>query len=317
MQDEPQGGSGELSPRPNRRLIEGDEPTLDDIASATGSAYCYSYLELPRQASVSQIKIYCSDTRALFAPIAKQFDEEANGRWVLRHYLAIKFATAANLLAGSAEYAYDHNLRLGIPYFNYYTVLNACRAYLLTSPHVDWNGAKTVKMTHKNILNRTADYLRALDPVRAPAWGQELELLREQRELFSYRFPLSGAGLAGEQAFEPGPAAALARLIAELASLNSECLDASLFKHSSPDIAVRGLTDHDWASAYELAGEQARDRDDHKRFSKLVDGWKTVAPLEVMCSDGLMDDIYAAWSDPYDRPDAFDPDACSRLILTL
>lgn len=317
MEDGPQHDAPGPPSGPSRRIIDGQEPTCEDIALATGSAYCYAYVELPRQASVSQIKNYCSTTRRLFAPIAKAFKEDANSRWVLRHYLAIKFATAANLLAGSATYAYDHNLMLGVPYFNYYAVLNACRAYLMTSPHVIWDGAKTVEMTHQNILNRTADYLRALDPGRAPAWGRDLELLRDRRELFSYRFPLSGVGLAGEEAFEPEPAISLARLIAELASVNSECLDASLSKHSSGEIPVRKMSDHEWASAYELAGAQARDRDDEYRFSKLVRKWKTVSPLQVMCSDGLMDDVYAAWSDSHERPGAFDPDEYSRLVLAL
>lgn len=317
MEDGPQHEAHGPSSRPARRVIAGEEPTCDDIASATGSAYCYAYAELRRQATVSQIQGYCSTTRRLFAPIAKAFDEDANSRWVLRHYLAIKFATAANLLAGSAAYAYDHNLMLGVPYFNYYAVLNACRAYLMTSPHVIWDGAKTVEMTHQTILNRTADYLRALDPKRAPDWGRDLELLRDRRELFSYRFPLSGAGLVGEHAFEPESATALARLIAELASLNSECLDASLSKHSSGDIPVRNMSDHEWASAYELAGAQARDRDDDYRFLKLVRGWKTVSPLQVMCSDGLMDDVYAAWTDSHERPGAFNPDEYSRLVLAL
>jgi len=317
MEDRPQDSVEGSGLRRARKSSYGDEPTCEDIASATGSSYCYHYRELLCQASVSQIKNYCLTNKRLFAPIAKDFNEDENSRWILRHYLAIKFATSANLLAGSAVYAYDHNLLLAIPYFNYYTVLNACRAYLLTSPHVTWDGSKTVEMTHQNILNRTSDYLRALDPGRADAWKRELQLLRERRELFSYRFPLSGGGLAGREAFEPEPAISLARLIAELASLNSECLDASLCKHASENISARYLSDHEWASAYKLAGEQARDSKDNFRFSKLVSGWSTVSPLEVMCSDGLMDDIYGSWSEAHERPDTFNPDDCAGLILSL
>lgn len=77
------------------------------------------------------------------------------------------------------------------------------------------------------------------------------------------------------------------------------------------------MSDHEWASAYELAGAQARDRDDDYRFSKLVRGWKTVSPLQVMCSDGLMDDVYATWSDSQERSGTFNPDDYSRLILAL
>lgn len=111
----------------------------DDIRRATGSAYCYAYRELPRQATSEQISNYCASTRRLFAPITKSFGARDNSVWVLRHYLSLKFVTAASLLAGSAQYAFERNLLIGVPYFNYYAVLNACRADLLTSPHARGN----------------------------------------------------------------------------------------------------------------------------------------------------------------------------------
>ncbi len=317
MEDEPKCDPVGYALGLARSLIAGDEVSTDDIILATGSHYCYPYVELCNQASVAQVNAYCSTTRRLFAPIAKSFDVDLNSRWILRHYLAIKFITASNLLAGSAIYAYDNNLMLSIPYLNYYAVLNSCRAYLMTSPHVTWNGTKTLEMTHQNIINRTVDYLRALDPKRVTAWASALEVLRDRRELFSYRFPLSGAALVGKDAFEPDPARSLACLIAELASLNSECLDASPCKHSSGNIPVREMSDHEWATAYDLAGARELDGKDQYRFSKLLRQWKTVSPLQLMCSDGLMDDVYSAWSDSYERPGVFNPDDYSRLVLSL
>jgi len=288
-----------------------------DILAATGSDYCYAYKALPLAADLSMIQAYCAVQRSKFAPIAKAFDAEANSRWVLRHYLAIKFATAANMLAGSAAYAHDHNLMLGVPYFNYYAVLNACRAYLMTSPDVVWNGGKTVEMTHQNIINRTADYMRALDPARRQSWQMQLETLRQHRELFSYRFPLSGPGLTQNRALDHEAAAEFASLIAELASLNSECFEATLRKHGRMDLPVLEIQDHEWASAYELAGASMPDFDDLYRFDKYVRGWKTVSTLEVMTSDGLVDDIYGNWTDPDDQPGAFDPDRTHSIILAL
>ena len=67
-------------------------------------------------------------------------------------------------------------------------------------------------MTHQNILNRTADYMRSLDPERMPEWRTQLEELREHRELFSYRFPLSGPELAGNRALDVEAATSLGRL---------------------------------------------------------------------------------------------------------
>lgn len=292
-------------------------PTREDIMRASGSGYCYAYKALPLQANTAMIRSYCTHQREMFAPIAKVFDAEVNSRWILRHYLAIKFATAANMLAGSSLYASEHNLRLAVPYFNYYAVLNACRAFLMTSPLVIWAGGKTVEMTHQNIINRTADSMRALDPDRRVSWLLQLEGLREHRELFSYRFPLSGPSLAGPEAFDCDAAIALGRLIAELASLNSECFDASLRKHASMDLPVLELPEHEWASAYELAGTSMPDFDDLYRFDRYVRGWNTVSTLEVMTSDGLVDDIYGNWTDPDGGPGMFDPDHTHQVILAL
>lgn len=294
-----------------------EPPSQTDILAATGSDYCYAYKALPLEANLSMVQAYCSVQRSKFAPIAKTFDAEANSRWVLRHYLAIKFATAANMLAGSAAYAYDHNLMLGVPYFNYYAVLNACRAYLMTSPDVVWNGGKTVEMSHQNIINRTVDYMRVLDPSRRQPWQLQLETLRQHRELFSYRFPLSGPGLSENRALDHEAATAFARLIAELASLNSECFEAALRKHARLDLPVLEIPDHEWASAYELAGASMPDFDDLYRFDKYVRGWKTVSTLEVMTSDGLVDDIYGNWTDPDDQPGTFNPDHTHSIILAL
>ena len=287
------------------------------IRKATGSAYCYDYRELPVQADIAAVSRYCEDRRKRFAPIAKAFDDRANSYWVLRHYLAIKFATAANMLAGSAAYAQAHNLMLAVPYFNYYAALNACRAFLLTSPQVDWDGKNTVEMTHQNIINRTADYMRELDPARRVGWQEQLKALRDHRELFSYRFPLSGPGVIGNAALDVDAAIALARLIAELASLNSECLDGALRKHASMELRVTPLAEHKWAMAYEIAGISTPDPDDRHRFDKFVCGCNTVAPLEVMTSDGLVDDIYGNWTDADDRPGMFDPDDTHSIILAL
>ncbi len=293
--------------------------TNDDILHASRSRYCIGYRELLIEADVSHVSRYCDTTRRLFTPIAKAFTPEDNSRWLLRHYLAIKFATAAALFAGSAAFAYERNLLMGVPYFSYYALLSACRAYLLTCPQVVWSGAKTVEMNHENILNRTADYMRALDPSRRIGWRSQMAVLRDRRELFSYRFPMSGPLFVGRRAFNPEPSTGLARLIAELAALNTECFDAVLSKHAGDDMPVVDLPDHDWAIAYELAGDHEVDTADKQRFGKLRRGWRTVSPLHVMTSDGMIDDLYGSWTDPDGEEDSkgFNPDAYSGLILQL
>ncbi len=133
--------------------------------------------------------------------------------------------------------------------------------------------------------------MRALDPSRRVGWRSQMAVLRDRRELFSYRFPMSGPDFVGRSAFNPAPSTGLTRLIAELAALNTECFDAVLSKHAGEDMPVVDLPDHDWAIAYELAGNHEVDPFDKERFGKLRRGWRTVSPLHVMTSDGMMDDL--------------------------
>lgn len=289
----------------------------NDIQAATGSGYCIGYRALRSEATLEQVQTYCKRSKALFLPIAKTFTADDNSRWLLRHYLAVKFVSASALMAGSAHYAYEHNLMMAVPYFNYYTVLNACRAYLMTAPQLSWNGQKSVEMTHEKILNCAVDYMRNLNPKRRLTWRRQMADYRDQRTLFSYRFPLSGPDFTGREALDPTPAIALAQLVAELGALNSECFDAVLEKHVDEEISVSDLSDHDWARLYRVAGEDEIDDADRYRFDKLRRGWRRVSPLHVLVSDGMMDDLFGSWTNPEreDNDGGFDPDGCSNLIL--
>lgn len=141
-------------------------------------------------------------------------------------------------------------------------------------------------------------------------------MLREQRELFSYRFPLSGPNFVGREAMHLDQVIGLCRLVAELASMNTECFQAALDKHFTDDLPIPAISDHTWSSAYQLAGQSVNDPDDRHRFNKFVRDWQTVSTLEVMATDGLMDDLYGAWIAD-DKSGLFDPDSCSRLLLAI
>jgi hypothetical protein len=236
---------------------------------------------------------------------------------MLRHYLALKFAISASILSGSAIHALGQNLLMGVPYFNYYTLLNCSRAFLMTSPDVEWRGVDTMKLPHEKILNLTADLMKRLDRSPARRWGERLILARAHRETYSYRFPATGLGLVGHEALDPHAVADFARLIAELAMLNSECFQGVLRKHVPEDIRVGSVEDHDWASAYDIAGETFVDEDDRYRFRKFLYHWNRVSTLEVMASDGLIEDFYGGWCAAEPQEGQFDPDDWIDHLLWL
>lgn len=289
-----------------------------DVQKLTGSEFCYYYRELTHAANEEQVQAYCRAVKDRFVPIAKALDEHSNAIWVLRHYLAIKFAMAAAVLSGSAQYALDQNLLLGVPYFNYYALLHCCRSFLLTSPDVEWGGAKTVKMTHGKIINLTSDLMKRLDSELARRCKEQLESARDHRELYSYRFPGGGPTIVDDAAFDPDRAADTGRLIAELAMLNSECFQASLTKHGPQIKQIPEIPDHEWADIYEISGARIIDHEDRYRFRKYLRGWTRVSTLEVMASDGLIEDFYGSWcADEDDNESLFNPDDYTRHILTF
>lgn len=287
-----------------------------DIRQFTGSDFQYDYSELPSRASEEQIQAYCQAVRQRFAPIARSFTDDDNSLWVLRHFLALKFAIASAILSGSAYYARDHNLMMAVPYFNYYALLSASRAFLLTAPDVAWERNKTMEMTHQKIINVTADLMTRLNRDLATKAKDELERARDHRELFSYRFPGGGLSIvAGNN--EPEQVADLVRLIAELAMLNSECFEASLAKLGPATSEIPILKDHDWAQAYEIVGTRVVDGSDREKFQKFVRKWGQVSTLDVMAYDGLVEDFYGAWVSGEDDESLFNPDDWMHHILCL
>ena len=296
-----------------RQLVE----NKDDIRDFTKSNYCYHYQELPTQVGMSEISAYCSKMKNKFAPIAKEFSDKENGLWLVRHYLAIKYIMAASILSGAGIYSQQRNVLVGIPYFNYYSLLNCCRAFLMTAPDIVWRGQATVVEKHSVILNTTSNLMRRLDKQAEGRWGDKLRLAREHRELYSYRFPTSGFGLVQQQILDPHDAASLARLIAELAVLNTECLEASLAKHSSGQFGAPHFDDQDWAFCYKVAGIVEVDSDDKYRFSKYLSAKWKVSTLEVMATDGLVEDFFGAWYNKADIDGNFNPDDYMGHLLLI
>ena len=286
------------------------------ISDFTGSRYCYPYRELAHQAAPEQIRDYCNAIRNRFLPIAKVFTGVDNSRWVLRHFLALKFSISAAILSGSAIYARDHNLLMGAPYFNYYALLNCCRAFLMTAPDIEWRGRPTLEMTHSKILNVTGDLMRRLDGAPQRQWSEKLRLAREHRELYSYQFPGTGLRFVGHGACDPDDTADFARLIVELAMLNSECFEACLFKHAEEKVSTPTLADHALGQVYEIAGIHIRDAYDSERLGKLVARWGRVSTLEVMASDGMIEDFYGSYASPDgDAGDFYADDYMSHLLV--
>lgn len=292
----------------------------DIITSLTGSTLAYNYRELPERCSDKEITEYIQRTRELFDPIARGFDDLRNTEWFIRGYLALKFVLGATVLANSAKYAEDRNLQVTLPYLGYYTILNCCRSFLLTLPCLDWRGERTIQMTHNNILNVTADKLRRLGHRHEGAFKPRLWAAKEQRDLFSYRFPATGLALFGDSLVSVEEATAIARLLTELAQINLACLESRVTNHKpKASFNMLELDDMWHTMQYEVKSDLLIDDEDYYRVGYFVRKYKGPVSLAALATDGLVEDFFGAWGATDDRDDAdrYDADRQWDTLLDI
>lgn len=289
----------------------------DAIVSLTGSDLVYNYRELPERCSDEEITSYIQRTRDLFDPVARHFDDDKNTEWFIRSYLALKFVLGATVLANSAEFAKIHNLQVTLPYLNYYAVLNCCRSFLLTLPCLDWRGERTIQMTHNNILNVTSDKLKRLGQRHEGILKSRLWAAKEQRDLFSYRFPASGLAIFGDSLVSVSEATRIARLLTELAQINLCCLESRIKRHSPErSFELLELDDMWHTMQYELKSESLIDDEDYSRVGYFVRKYRGPTSLVALATDGLVDDFFGAWSDREDGG-RFDADRQWDILLDI
>lgn len=292
----------------------------EDITSLTESSLAYNYRELPERCSNSEIAGYIQRTRDLFDPIARGFDDDRNTAWFIRSYLSLKFVLGATVLANSAEYAESQNLQVTLPYLCYYTILNCCRSFLLTLPCLDWRGEKTIEMTHNNILTITSDKLKRLGQRHEDAVKPRLWAAKNQRDLFSYRFPASGLAIFGDSLVSVGEATGIARLLVELAQINLACLEARVVRHKpKSSFGLLELDDMWHTMKYDTKIEALIDDEDYSRVAYFVRKYKRPTALAALATDGLVEDFFGAWEPAGEWGDAnrYNADRQWDLLLDI
>ncbi|GCA52914.1 hypothetical protein KGO5_05380 [Sinorhizobium sp. KGO-5] len=292
----------------------------DEIVSLTGSDFTYNYKELPTRCSDSEIQNYISRTRDLFDPIARVFGDVHNTEWFIRSYLALKYVLGSTVLANSAEYAEERNLQVTLPYLRYYTILNCSRAFLLTLPCLDWRGEKTIEMTHSNILNLTGDKLKRLGQRHEDTVKPRLLAAKDQRELFSYRFPATALRLFGDDIVSVEEAIDIARLLTDLAQINLACLESRVNRyHPQRKFGLLDIDDMWHTMQYDGVSASLIDDEDYSRVAYFVRNYTGPASLGALATDGLVDEFFSAWSpvDDIDHQVAFNADRQWNLLLDV
>lgn len=288
----------------------------EHIVALTGLTTHYRYQELTK-IDDDALRAYATKTRALFGPIAKSFDDDKNVEWLIRSYLALKYVLASTVLGTSASHAEGQNLKVTLPYLNYYTMFNCARAFIFTLPCTDWRAEKSIVMTHQNTINTAADKLKRLNKDVSTATKSRLLEGQKQRELFSYRFPASGLTVFGQELLSVSDAVETARLFTELAQFNLACLEAAVRKHTQISFKIDS---HDslWnLMRYGTNTQELIDDDDYHRVDYFVRKYNHPSELVSLATHGLVEDFFGAWvQEDGDHP-GYNPDDDWNLLLDI
>lgn len=248
-----------------------------------------------------EIEKYCNWVRNHYAPIVKNWTIEVNTYWTAKYYLATKFLFITNLLLSSYEYAQAKNLKIVLSYLIYYSLLTASRSLILTSP-LDNKDIDFIR-THEKIINETSDIIAKINIQKSKEYKDIILTAKDNRELFSYKFPASGLQLINDNSNE---VSRQVNLIRELAHLNSQILDVMLEKIE--DKVVFEIDGSLNSVLYKLFDYEGKiDNDDYYNAGYIGRKIKRPMPLSVMICEGREEDFYLNWTPDNEDEDLFIP----------
>lgn len=284
----------------------------------TGLGYGYLYYShIPEYFTNDEMRIKSTKIKSLFSKLMKKWDAQLNSEWVARTYLAGKLILSTNLLASSLEYSIENNLKTVVPYLSYYSILTACRAYIVILPSEDWNDGDIIAYTHDKIINVTCDSLRTINQQRAEEFRNKIYKLKAIRELFSYKFPSNGMKhIEKEELMELDEILNYCGLLCELAQLNSEFLEASFLKHVK-NTSFEMIDEVFWnITQYEDKKSRIFFVDDNDYY-RLGQWTRTLEPTNIICAmrQGLVDDFYEFWEDGAESDNSFVPNP--RIVFDV
>lgn len=246
---------------------------------------------------------------SLFSKQMKEWTDQLNSEWIARTYLSGKLILSTNLLVSSLEYSIENNLKTVVPYLSYYSLLTACRSYLITLPNESWNEGSIITRTHDKTIRIIYDSLRTINDEKAKEFKDRIYKLKAIRELFSYKFPSTGMKcIEKEGILELDDTLNYCGLLCELAQLNSEFLESSFIRHTK-DKSFSIIEDVFWEIIEyrdESSGICFVDDYDHHRVTQWTRYPKPTNIFSAM-REGLVDDFYESWEDCSDSDNSFNP----------
>jgi len=255
-----------------------------------------------------------------FASITKVWNDELNTEWLCRIFFSMKMILAASVMLESEEYALEKNLKVTVPYLQYYSVLYSLKALVLVLPHQKWEQGKLIEKTHSATINIACEEIGKLDNTwikpddKGSSTRERILKLKAFRELISYRAPTSGGNLSSFNE----DIISLCRVPVELAQMITEILEISIHKKALSDYKPRLIDEHlDVVFNSHIEGFEFYDKEDHYRVGYLYRKHPMPTNILHMMSEGHVEDFFGAWLHQEDSEDGFNPDENWRILFDV
>ncbi|VIF60151.1 Uncharacterised protein [Clostridioides difficile] len=253
----------------------------------------------------------------------KKMNNELNSEWTVRHYLAAKMILSATVMISSLEYCIEKNVKMSIPYLSYYAILTCCRAVIFTMPDIKWKNDSFLQMTHTKIINEVKDCIMKLNQDYAEKLYKDINLYKEYREIFSYRFPASGLDEPLAKECPITKTVCICTLLCDIAQLNSSEIEKYIFKNCLEDLNDWYKLDVEYLKhcfCYKLGDDiKIIDKEDGYRIDYI--NRKKPFPVSIYntMSEGMVEDFFGSWySSEIDKDDTiYNPDIDWRLIFNV
>jgi len=251
----------------------------------------YNYRELFELTEEKKLLSVCGDISKQYSNLTKDWSVELNSEWTCRIYLATKMILNATVILKQAEFAEEKNLRVTIPYLEYYAVLSLLRAVVFTLPSQQWEEGRLIEISHSKSINLASDWIARFDRETAASVKQTCLLLKAQRELISYKAPASGdRNLGGEYDIVYA-----ATLLAEVAQFNSELLEASVKKNTSKDHHLVLSSDAHVVCQVNIGSFSFSDNEDYHRMGYVIRKQPSPFNIANFMTEGQTEDFIGAW----------------------
>lgn len=231
---------------------------------------------------------------------------------LIRHFLALKMFSSSTIILTSAQYSAEHNLQIVLPYYYYYALLNCSRAILFVDLTRDWCNGKLYKLTHQQIIRQTKDTLERFDRDYAKKYEMIINEAKDYRELFSYKFPVSGLNLV--KGISLDDVIDWCSQLCEIAQFLSILNESFVVFHDSE---VRSDDDLFEFSRYEIGGQAVFDTTEEINIVKMLKTGSNPHSLYMTITEGMTDYFFGSWCDIEENciKDCYDPDKNWGLIF--